>query len=117
MSPLALAQQYLDIFFSGQDYDRLLDLLADDLEFSGPFLESGSAKAYVEAIAADPPRDVAYEVLWAFEEGNVANVIYRMSKPGLAATLSQLFEVEGDRIIKICLIFDSYPFRALAEEG
>ena len=110
MTPLALAKQYLDIFFSGEDFERMYEILAEDLHFEGPFFQSGTAQAYVESLQADPPVGCSYKLLQAFEDGDVVNLLYRFSKPGVLAMMSQLFETENGRIKRILLVFDTGAF-------
>ena len=63
MKPVDLAYRYMEIFFPGRDLERLNDVLADDLKFSGPFYEFTSARDYVVSLEAQPPMECAYEIL------------------------------------------------------
>lgn len=109
-SPLHLAKRYLEIFCSGEDLDRLYPLLADDLRFQGPFHEYASARAYVEALKADPPRGVRCTILGAYEQSGSACLVYRFTKPGVDTLMAQQFEVERERIGKMVLIFNTAAF-------
>jgi len=110
LTPIDLAYRFLDIFFSGRDFDRLFDILADDLKFSGPFCEFTSAQEYVASIEVQPPIECTYQVLYVFEGASVVNLIYEFSKPETQAKISQLFEVKDGKIVTILLIFDSAQF-------
>lgn len=111
-TPRELALAYLDIFCDGTELERLRDLFAPDLRFSGPFVEFDSAGAYIESLLHNPPQDCRADILHVFEQENRVNLIYRFSRPGLSTLMSQVFEVRGGRITRIILIFDTGPFRA-----
>lgn len=110
MKPLDIALQYMDIFFSGRDLDRLYDILADDVKFSGPFYKFESARDYIESVQLDPPAECQYTLVQVFENGPFVNVIYEFSKPLVCAHMSQLFEVRNDKITQMLLIFDTGRF-------
>ncbi len=110
MKPLDVALQYMGIFFSGQDLDRLYNILTDDVKFSGPFYQFESAQDYIESLQSDPPVECQYTLVQVFENGPFVNVIYQFSKPYVCAHMSQLFEVHNDKITKVLLIFDTGKF-------
>jgi hypothetical protein len=105
MTPLDLAQAYLTRFCAG-DIDGLGELLADDFEFVGPFVQTDDPASYLAALRADPPVGCSVEMIHAFDDGDLVNLIYRFSKPGASALMSQLFVVRGDLITRTVLIFD-----------
>ena len=53
MSPLKLARMYMEVFYSGRDPEELRPILADDLEFEGPFLRCESADDYIDSLRGD----------------------------------------------------------------
>ncbi|WP_455220889.1 hypothetical protein [Kaarinaea lacus] len=110
MSALDLALRYMEIFYSGREPDRLQSILHTDLQFRGPFVQFDSAQDYIASVEADPPVGCSYRLLNAFENENVANLLYEFSKQGITTTMSQLFEVQNDKITRIVLIFDSAVF-------
>ena len=110
MTPLELAFRYMEIFFSGKDLARLLDILHEGCQFQGPFYQFSSATEYIISLEADPPVDCSYKIIHSFEQSNVVNLIYEFSKPGVSTTMSQLFEMHDNKIISIVLIFDSAAF-------
>jgi hypothetical protein len=110
MSPKQLAESYLEIFCSGKGLERLLDILADDLVFEGPFTKTASASEYVDSLIADPPVDCTYRIEKSFEKGEWVNLIYEFSKPGVTTLMSQLFEIRDGRIRRVLLIFDTAKF-------
>lgn len=110
MQPLQLAQRYLEIFFSGKNMERLLDLFQPDLSFEGPFLKTRSAQEYVQSLKADPPIGLDYKILSSYESESSACIIYKFSKPGISTVMVQQFEVKEGRIAKILLVFDTRDF-------
>ena len=110
MSALDLALQYMQIFYSGKELDRLSSILHADLKFRGPLFQFDTAWEYIASIKADPPVACSYRILHTFEKENVVNLLYDFYKPGITTTMSQLFEVRNDKIIRIVLIFDSAVF-------
>lgn len=110
MTPIELALRYLEIFFSGNDLEALRPLFADDLIFEGPFFTFSSADAYLDSLRDDPPAGMAYELLATFERASSVCLIYRFSKPGVQTPMAQWFEIQGEVIRKIVLIFDTGAF-------
>lgn len=110
MRPLQLAQQYMDIFFSGRDLGALRTLFTDDFSFSGPLYKFDSAEAYILALQSDPPRGFDYEMIRSFEDESCACLVYQFLKPGVSTPMTQLFKVQGDRIRNILLVFDTTAF-------
>jgi SnoaL-like protein len=105
MRPLEIAETYLARFCAG-DVDGLAELITEDFEFIGPFVQSDGAGPYLEALRADPPVGCSAEILHAFEDGDRVNLIYRFSRAGVSATMSQLFEIRGEAVSRSLLIFD-----------
>lgn len=111
MTPLEIARRYMDIVFSGRDFERLRPLLADDFSFDGPLYKYGSADQYIRALTADPPRGFAYETIRAYEDEGSACLVYVFTKPGVEAKMAQLWEVEGGRVTRTLLLFDASGLR------
>jgi hypothetical protein len=110
MKPLEFAQKYMDILFSETDFDELKHLLAEDIQFRGPFYQCDSANDYLNALKSDPPKDFHYDIIQSYEDQSSACLIYQFSKPGVTTPMAQMFEIENDKIKKIALIFDSGAF-------
>lgn len=111
MTPLDVALKYLDIFFSGQDYDRLKEVLSENLKFRGPFYEFDSAQDYIDNLIADPPIHASFKIIKTFEFASSVNIIYAFSKASISTEMSQLFEIRNHKITSILLIFDTAPFK------
>jgi len=110
MKPLELAYKYMEILFSDKDMDHLKTILTNDCKFVGPFYQFNSAVDYINSLVKDPPVDFEYEIITSYEDDNSACLIYKFSKPGISTTMAQLFEVSGNKIYRIQLIFDTAPF-------
>jgi len=110
MKPLDLALQYMQAFFGQQPLESMASLLAEDLSFSGPWLECSTSRAYLDALRAAPPDNARYEILERYEADNSACLIYRFWKPGVETLMAQTFEVRANKIAKIRLIFDTKTF-------
>ena len=107
---LELARRYMEVFYSGREAEELRPILADDLVFEGPFLRCESADGYIEALMGDSREALSYEMLWEFESGETACLVYRFSKPSVDTTMAQVFETRGGRIARITLVFDTGAF-------
>ena len=110
MKPLELAIKYMDIIFLGRDLERLNDIFHKDLRFKGPFQSFNSADDYIDSLKNDPPIGFSYEIIKSFQDTTSACLIYEFKKPGLRTTMTQLFEIEKNKICQIQLIFDTKPF-------
>ena len=110
VKPLELALKYMEIFYSGKNLERLPDLLAEDLSFTGPFYTFNSAEDYINSLKKDPPWGMSYEIIKSFEEENSACIIYKFQKGNISTAMAQLFEVKYEKIRKINLIFDTKAF-------
>ena len=110
MNPLALALQYMDIFYSNREIDTLAPLFADDLVFQGPFYQFDSADAYLASLRSDSRAGLTYSLIHSSATATSACLIYQFSKPGTSTPMAQLFEVEEEKIKKIVLIFDTKVF-------
>ena len=100
----------MEVFYSGRNAEELRPILADDLVFEGPFLRCESADDYIDSLRGDSREGLSYEVLWEYESGASACLVYRFSKPGVETTMAQVFEVRGGRIARITLVFDTGVF-------
>lgn len=93
--------------FCDGDVDRLEPLLAEDLQFFGPFYHFGSRYAYLQSLRDDPPEKCHLKVLSLTESGDDVCVFYDYEKAGQSITVAQLCRFNGDRIGEILLVFDT----------
>lgn len=110
MTALQLAMRYMEIVYSGTELERLYDLFAVKLAFSGPFVSFDTAAGYVTSLQDDPPLGFEYTLRQTFENGNAACLWYEFSKPGICTEMAQLFEAEQGKLTRITLLFDSARF-------
>lgn len=110
MKALELAMKYMDIFYTTGDIKSLRNILTDDCKFIGPYYKFDTAKDYINSLLEDQPINLSYKVLKSFEDDLSACIIYEFIKPGISVLMAQLFEIEGNKIKSIKLIFDSKAF-------
>lgn len=110
MTPLTLAQQYMDCLFQTNNWERLRAILADDLVFEGPLYRFRAAEDYIKSLQDDPLTDCKYTPIYQFENNASAALVYRFSKPGVNTIMAQTFEIHKAQIKRILLVFDSKNF-------
>lgn len=113
MTPLELAQYYLDCYYKTGDFKAIRNILADDLQFNGPFQHFESAASYVNALANNPPKNVAYKMIKSYCDETSACLVYQFLKPGVSTPINQTFWIAHGKIYKMLLIFDRTIFQTL----
>jgi hypothetical protein len=108
--PLELAESYMKSFFGQAPLEMMEGLFADDLVFEGPFYKSFSAKEYLDTLREGPPKDVYFVLEKTYGDENSVCLIYMFSKPGVETRMVQTFEIAGEKICKIKLVFDTNAF-------
>ena len=93
--------------FNKKDYKALDKLLAKDLSFRGPLYTFENSKDYIKALKSDPPKDFEYKIIGAYEDYSSSCIIYEYTKGGVTVSMSQIFEIENDKIQSIQLIYDT----------
>jgi hypothetical protein len=109
MNKRDLAMAFIRRFCSG-DIDGVASLLAEDLQFSGPFQHFDSRAAYVDTLRNDPPEACGYRVLSLTENEDSVAVFYDYVKSKTTLTIAQLFRFKGQEISNILLVFDGREF-------
>jgi hypothetical protein len=112
MTPIDLAEKYMDCVFKTGNLEELRKILSDDLQFRGPFFNFNSADTYVDSLKNDPPVDFKYEIIKSYANDSSACLIYQFSKPGVSTSMTQIFETVDGKINSILLIFDTGAFRS-----
>lgn len=97
-------------FYGEAPLAEMESLLADDLVFQGPLYEFSSAKDYLESLKEDPPIGAEYKTIKVYEGDDSVCLIYQFSKQGIETLMAQTFEVDGGKIARINLIFDTSKF-------
>lgn len=110
MTPIDLANKYMDILFNTVNISELATILDPELEFIGPYNTFNSADDYISSLLSDPPKDFSFEVIKSFSDDTYACIIYRFTKPGVETTMAQLFESSEGIIKRIRLVYDSEAF-------
>ena len=105
MTKREVVQEFLRCFCSA-DVDALEPLLAEDLQFSGPYHHFGSRYAYIQSLREDPPEKCGYRVLAMAESGDDVCVFYDYKKIGKPITVAQLCKFKDRKISEILLVFD-----------
>jgi ketosteroid isomerase-like protein len=106
MTKREVVLEFLRCFCTG-DIDALEPLLAEDLQFSGPYHHFGSRYAYVQSLKADPPEKCDHRVLSLAESGDDVCVFYDYEKSDQSITVAQLCRFKGRKIGEILLVFDA----------
>lgn len=110
MDATGIAKKYLECFFGKLPLEGMEELLADELQFTGPFHQYNSAQDYFQALINDPPVDVSYKILYEFEKLDTVCIVYEFSKAAVKTNMAQIFEIRDGKIYKIILIFDTTAF-------
>ena len=111
MNKREVALEFLRCFCSG-DIEGLVPLLAEDLQFRGPFFQFDSSNAYLRSLRDDPPERCGYRVLSVTEGENSVSIYYDYEKSDMTVTIAQLFTFKNDKINDILLVFDGTGFAA-----
>ncbi len=109
MTNREVAVEYLE-HFCGGNVDGIASLLADDLDFKGPFHQFSSSVDYLQRLRDAPPAQVAYRVLGVTEGENSVSIYYDYQKERGALTVAQLFGFRDGKISSILLVFDTRGF-------
>ena len=104
-----VAMEFLRCFCAG-DINGLVPLLAEDLQFTGPFHHCSSSDAYLDSLKNDPPEKCGYRVLNVMEGGDSVSIYYDYEKSDGALTIAQLFTFKNRKIREILLVFDGRGF-------
>ncbi len=110
MTPLELAEKYMNCVFKTRDFEELKTILSDDLQFGGSFYNFESADQYINSLRNDPPEDFEYEIIKRYADTSSACLVYQFSKPGVSTCMAQVFETTDGKISRILLIFDTGAF-------
>ena len=102
--------------FCRADIQGLEPLLAEDLRFEGPFVETGTRATYLESLRASPLERTGYEISSVTEgDGRVA-VFWCYEKDEGAVRIAQLFGFSAGKISEVLLVFDASVVATLGPE-
>jgi len=111
MNNLETAKQYMEIFYSGKNLNRLRNLFCDKLYFEGPFFQFTSANDYINSLEVSPPVNFKYKILHCYEDKNSVCLIYSFTKADISTNMMQRFVFKNGKISEILLIFDTSDFK------
>lgn len=101
----------MDCVFKTGNLEELRNILSDDLQFRGPYVNFNSADDYMNSLRKDPPENFEYEMIKNFTDKTSACLIYQFSKPTISTTMIQTFETTQGKICRILLVFDTSAFQ------
>jgi SnoaL-like domain len=101
------------------NFDAARDLLADDLQFKGPFEELHSAEDYLKAIRQLWGIVASIDLKHTSSSGDEVVVLHDMvtNTPAGTQLVCEWYGVENGKIAWIRALFDSAPFAFLRSEG
>jgi predicted SnoaL-like aldol condensation-catalyzing enzyme len=117
-SPLAIVNRFLTLTSSsGADLPKVVDLLTDDVCFSGPLMRITGRDAYVSLLQRFVPAHVCTRVLRQFEEGDEVcsiNELTVRAPSGSTVTLAmaEWFRLREGRIFEHTIFYDPREFAA-----
>ena len=110
---------YLDALYAG-DFENARRLVADDLSFSGPFIQVDRADAFFAS--AKPLRQFVrgHRTIKQWENGNEVSTLYEMNletPAGKGSVLaSEWNTVRSGKIVRAMLVFDTAAFRKVVPQ-
>ena len=106
MDSQALATSFIERFCAG-DVDGLEPLLAEDLRFTGPFLNFDTREGYLASLRQDPPLPSEHRLRAVLAHDGTVAVFWDHGRGLDFVPMAHLFRVAGRRISEILLIFDT----------
>ena len=102
--------------FANHDWDKLGELLVDDLSFEGPIDKFSRAADYLEAVKRLEKVCKRVEIKNIISEGDDVCVVWDMVTeiPAIGtARIAEVFHVRGSKIDMVRVFFDARPFAAM----
>ena len=97
------------------DFTAARGLLRDDLIFRGPIDAFQSPEPYIESLKKLHPIIQRINVKRIFADGDDACILYDMvtNTPAGTAFIAEWYQIKGDKIAEIQVVFDARPFAAM----
>jgi len=113
-NPLNVIQQFQQALGKG-DFTAARHLLHDNLSFRGPIDTFHKPEPYLEALKKLQPIIQRIDILKMFADGNDVCVLYDMvtNTPIGTAFICEWYQVKGDKISSVRIVFDARPFAAM----
>lgn len=101
------------------DFDAARRCLHDNLSFRGPIDTFSSPEPYLESLKKLHHIIQRIDMKKIFVDGNDACVLYDMvtNTPAGTAFIAEWYQVKGDRIAEIRVVFDARPFAAMFDRS
>ena len=93
--------------FCESDVQGLAPLLAEKLEFHGPFLQCDSRDEYLSHLSVDQLAQCEFKIHDIIEEGREVCVLYEYLKRDSSILIAQFFTIENGLISRLRLVFDT----------
>jgi len=113
-NPLNVIQHFQQALGKG-DFTAARQLLQDNLSFRGPIDTFQKPEPYLEALKRLHPIIQRIDILKMFADGNDVCVLYDMvtNTPIGTAFICEWYQVKGDKISSVRVVFDARPFAAM----
>jgi ketosteroid isomerase-like protein len=117
-SPLAIVNRYLTLTSSaGADLPQAAELLADDVVFKGPLMQTTGRDAYVGLLQQFLPAHVSTRVLRQFADGDevcsIDELTVRTPAGGtVTLAMAEWFKLRDGRVAEHTLYYDPRAFAA-----
>jgi hypothetical protein len=101
------------------DFTNARKLLHDTLSFYGPIDTFSSPEPYLESLEKLHHIVQRIDVKHVFADGNDVCVLYDMvtNTPAGTAFIAEWYQVKGDKIAEIRVVFDARPFAAMFDKS
>ena len=115
---MATAQEIVEKFQAAlgkKDFAEARKLLRDDLSFQGPLDKFDKADNYLEAVKRLASIIQRIDIKRIFVDGNDVCLLYDMvtNTPAGTAFIAEWYQVKGNKISSLRVVFDARPFAAL----
>jgi len=115
--PLSIARAYHDAW-SGDDVERAISLLADDLRVEVPINDYASTEEFASALRAFAALTTGVELLSEMSAADQAMLLYDMEVEGLGTMrVAEHFTVASGRIARLRQVHDTADLRAAGFAG
>ena len=104
-----LTLRFIERFCAG-DVEGLVSILAENLQFRGPFHQFESREGYLTCLRNDPPVPSQFQVVSITESEDQVAVFFEYQKSNESVLIAQLFKCFDNQITEILLIFDGRGF-------
>jgi ketosteroid isomerase-like protein len=113
--PAQVAEGFFDAW-TGKDFERAREFLADDLSFEGPIESFSDADSYIASLKQLSGIVTGAETQKVFVDGDDVCVIYDLkTAPIPSSRTCEWYRVRDGKIASVSVVFDSRPFAPMFE--